>query len=59
MNNPAYSCGDAFCCEGADWPNCQAPHQEPAGHIGAVHIKVAPSHYEDGQTSASPHTFTD
>lgn len=44
-NRPAYSCGDAYCCLGDDYPACQDT--------------TTVAHYEDEQHPSSPCTFTD
>lgn len=56
-DRPAYSCGALDCCTGGHFPECQENFS--LGDPSTVHIPVVPSHYEDEQTSASPHTFTD
>lgn len=40
-----YSCGDAFCCLGESYPECQA--------IGDA------THYSDDQPASADYTFTD
>lgn len=44
-DRPAYSCGATGCCTGGYYPECQE--------------NFSLGHYQDEQTTASPHTFTD
>lgn len=54
-DQPAYSCGDAFCCGGTEYPACQLPPTKGA----RININVAGNlnvtHHDD--TATGPDVF--
>ena len=47
MNKPAYSCGDAFCCGGENYPSCQLPPTKGATINLMPDGELRITHHED------------